>query len=191
MKVKLFGLALAASSAVAYASVSESGLKGQRLFADGLSVDEAREEARATGLQLGIGDHVILKAMSAVFRFDSAKIPRVVDVEGVRIETSNGLLVATDKATYYPELRVMTTSRATVPGFSLDKSQRGLEAGMLASDQPDFICHNGTLYYGEAPVSGNSACLSNGFGGSMIISCSESGNQLKFELRDQGCPIEA
>lgn len=190
MKAKLIGLVLAATSAFAYANVAGPGLKGQQLIADSLSVDEAREEARASGLQLRIGEHLTLKAVSATFRFDSAKIPRVVDVEGVRIESANGLLLATDEATYYPELRVMTASRATVPGFSLDSSQRGLDSGMLSNDPPDFICHNGTLYYGETPVSGNSACPVNGFGGSMIISCSASGNQLKFELRDQGCPIE-
>lgn len=163
----IVGLLVALACGAAYSS-------DPQMTAKKFQIDEQNEEVSADGMRLVVRGLGAVEARKSVFRLDSGKLPRVMELEGVRVTNSNLPLIQADKAFFYPHIRAMSASRFTI--------------GSATTADDSYTCHNGQLRNHGTPVSGNKACHNDGGGGSLHISCV--GDNVNLVFMDQQCPVE-
>lgn len=188
-------------AAMSLAVMASDSKPGSEMSVDQLSVDATREEVSAQGIRLPVGSAGTLDAKSGAFRVDSAELPRVMDLRSVHVSGSNGLVLNAEAGTYYSELRSFVSDSVQLsrdPVLSADevvytKQNESIGASrvnvLMSEDPINYQCSGGTLYENGQPVPGNSICHNTG-SGSMRISCSEGGNRVRVEFRDQNCMLE-
>lgn len=197
MRKLLLGAAIALACASAFGAAAEDA---SEMTMDSLTVDSTREEVSATGVSLPIDGVGELNAKAASFQIDVASVPRVMDVQDVRITTAGGSVISSSSGLYYPELRTLTADKITVSSvlaieasdieMAADgRSFTSSELQLSTNGSGQYTCSGGTLYEGSEPVPGNSACVNNS-GGSVRITCSEGGNRVRAEFRVESCPVE-
>lgn len=163
----IVGLLVALACGAAYSSDSQ-------MTAKKFQIDEQNEEVSADGMRLVIKGLGAVEARKSVFRLDGGELPRVMELEDVRVTNSNLSLIQADKAVFYPHVRVMSASRFTI--------------GSATTADDSYTCHNGQLRNNGTAVSGNKACHNDGGGGSIQVSCV--GDYVNLVFLDQQCPVE-